>query len=156
MKVGYIRVSTAEQNTIRQEVLMRELEVEQIYIDKASGVGLNDCENASRAAELVLDTADPIQGAYVLEVSSPGIERKLVKDAHYAKHIGETVEVKLNKSNIQKGGQKKFTGRLAGITEAAKGTDNGVRYIVLMQPDGSEVRINRGDVAVCRLVYDYK
>ena len=66
-----------------------------LYIDKDGGVDLNDCERVSRASEAVLDDKDPIPAAYVLEVSSPGIERKLKKDSHYARYTGEKVLVRL-------------------------------------------------------------
>ena len=48
-----------------------------VFIDKDGGVDINDCENMSRALDEPLDKADPIDGEYILEVSSPGIEREL-------------------------------------------------------------------------------
>ena len=66
-----------------------------LFIDKEGGVNLNDCENVSRAVEVVLDEQDPIPTSYRLQVGSPGIERKLTKPEHFAKHMGHKVAVKL-------------------------------------------------------------
>lgn len=66
-----------------------------IFIAKEDGVGIDDCENMSRRMSDLLDEHDPISDAYILEVSSPGIERVLKKDAHFEGAIGEEVEVKL-------------------------------------------------------------
>ena len=66
-----------------------------ITIDKDGGVGIDDCEKMHRAIDPLLDEADPIQQAYCLEVSSPGLERQ-IKNAEQAKYcIGEPINVKL-------------------------------------------------------------
>ena len=54
-----------------------------IYIDKPDGVDIDDCERMTRAIDPVLDEADPIEDAYLLEVSSPGIERELTRADHF-------------------------------------------------------------------------
>lgn len=64
-----------------------------IYIDKPGGVNIDDCEQMSRAIDGPLDEEDLIAQSYYLEVSSPGIERKLVRDEHFEKKIGEKVKV---------------------------------------------------------------
>ncbi len=66
-----------------------------IFIDKDGGVGIDDCVNLSHAIDKPLDEADPIEQAYFLEVSSPGVERDLVRDEHFAAYIGEKVKVKM-------------------------------------------------------------
>ena len=66
-----------------------------VYIAKDGGVGIDDCEAVSRQLSDLLDEADPISEAYTLEVSSPGIERLLRKDAHFLGAISEEVELKL-------------------------------------------------------------
>ena len=80
-----------------------------VYIDKDEGVSINDCENVSRAIDPVLDETDPIDGSYVFEVCSAGLERALKKPEHFAKFIGHTVEVKLYKPID---GTKVFSGEL--------------------------------------------
>lgn len=68
-----------------------------VYIDKDGGVSIDDCVNVSRNLEKVLDSEDFIEDAYTLEVSSPGINRKLKTNEHFDKFIGESVEVKTHK-----------------------------------------------------------
>ncbi len=69
-----------------------------VFIDKDTGVGIDDCTNVSRALNLHLDTDDIIPGgAYNLEVSSPGLERPLHKKWHFTKALGEKIEFRLSK-----------------------------------------------------------
>lgn len=69
-----------------------------LYIDKESGVGIDDCTNVSRALNNFLDTEDLIPGgAYQLEVSSPGLERVLRKKWHFGKVLGEKIDFRLSK-----------------------------------------------------------
>ena len=64
------------------------------WIDKPGGIDLDDCEAMSRAIDKPLDDADFIQQSYSLEVCSPGIERELTRDEHFAQYIGERVRAK--------------------------------------------------------------
>ena len=66
-----------------------------IFIDKDGGVDINDCERMSRALDEPLDEADPISGEYILEVSSPGVERELIRSEHFEAFIGADVMVKM-------------------------------------------------------------
>ena len=59
------------------------------YVDKEGGIDINSCEAFSRAISDVLDEADPIDGSYTLEVSSPGIERALTRDWHFEALMGQ-------------------------------------------------------------------
>lgn len=68
-----------------------------VFIDKETGIDLNDCETVNNEINPILDSADYIKEAYFLEVSSPGIERVLRKDEHLKDAIGEEVEVNLFK-----------------------------------------------------------
>ena len=77
-----------------------------IYIDKETGIDLNDCEKVSNEINDLLDKADYIKEQYYLEVSSPGIERILKKDKHLEQNIGKKVDVKLFKKD--KKGKKKY------------------------------------------------
>ena len=121
-----------------------------LYIDQEGGITLDDCERVTYAVEPVLDQADPIPGAYVLEVSSPGIERKLIKDIHYIKHIGRLVEAKLNKPINNHTNQKKFQGTLMGLEE-----DTVIISIDALAENAteSELRLPREHLLYCRLVY---
>lgn len=68
-----------------------------ITIDTENGIGIEDCEKMHRAIDPVLDEADPIEVAYRLEVSSPGVERTLTRDEHFEYCLGVEVEAKLYK-----------------------------------------------------------
>ncbi|MGN0920420.1 MAG: ribosome maturation factor RimP [Cellvibrio sp.] len=78
-----------------------------IYIDSAQGVSLEECEKVSRQVSAVLDVEDPIDGEYTLEVSSPGLDRPLFTEAHYARYLGETVSLRLR---IAQAGRRRFKG----------------------------------------------
>lgn len=67
----------------------------EITIDSDSGIGIEDCERASRAIDPILDEINPTEDFYYLEVSSPGVERELRTDEHISLSVGERVEVKL-------------------------------------------------------------
>lgn len=81
----------------------------EITIDSDDGIDIEDCERVHRAIDPILDEADPIEGFYYLEVSSPGIERELRTDEHISASLGARVEIKLF---TQKDGRKSFTGTL--------------------------------------------
>src|SRR5690348_9661657 len=66
-----------------------------LYIDKAAGVTVDDCEQVSRQVSAVLDVEDPLPGAYTLEVSSPGLDRPLRKQADYARFAGRQAKLEL-------------------------------------------------------------
>ena len=65
-----------------------------IFIDKDGGVSIDDCVDLTHAVSKPLDDADPIKQNYMLEISSPGVERELSKDEHFEKYIGSGVIIK--------------------------------------------------------------
>ena len=72
-----------------------------IYIDKPEGegyIGTEDCEKVSRFLSEKLDEADPVEQNYYLEVSSPGMDRELIKPEHYRRYVGSEVEIRLYKA----------------------------------------------------------
>lgn len=83
-----------------------------IYIDKPAGITIDDCQVVSEELSDKLDSADPIEQAYFLEVSSPGLERPLKKDKDFERYKGEVVEIKLFQPVD---GQKVFEGELLGL-----------------------------------------
>jgi ribosome maturation factor RimP len=86
-----------------------------IYIDRESGVTLNDCESVSRDLSAALDVEDIITHAYQLEVSSPGLDRTLSKPEHFTRFAGSTVKIKVYQPID---GQKVFQGKLLGLSDA--------------------------------------
>jgi ribosome maturation factor RimP len=85
-----------------------------IFIDKPGGVTVGDCAKISEIVSKILDKEDLIHHSYVLEVSSPGIERPLVKKEDYERFKGEKAKIIL-KTPIS--GRKNFTGTILGIKE---------------------------------------
>ena len=79
------------------------------FIDKPTGIDLDDCEKVSLAVSALLDVEDPVPGNYNLEVSSPGLERKLTKPTHFQRFAGETVKVQM-RFPIE--GRRRFRGTL--------------------------------------------
>lgn len=69
-----------------------------IFIDKEGGVSIDDCVDLTHAINKPLDEADPIEQAYCLEVSSPGVERELVRPEHFERYTGEKIMVKTIRS----------------------------------------------------------
>lgn len=112
------------------------------FIDKAEGVGINDCENVSREFSDVLDKADFIDDSYILEVSSPGLGRTLKKDRHFANSIGQDVEIKLFKAQD---GSKEFEGNLIRFDEVS----------VTVSINNEERTFSRSDIAIIRLALDF-
>jgi len=87
-----------------------------IYIDKQGGVTLDDCADVSRELGVVLDVADPINERYVLEVSSPGLDRPLFKEGDYIRFAGRKVRLR-TKAAVE--GRKNFKATIAGAKDGA-------------------------------------
>ncbi len=83
-----------------------------LYIDKAEGIAIEDCERTSREVAALLDVEDPIPGHYVLEVSSPGLDRPLFSPEQFDRFTGEVVQITLF---APLGGRRKFKGRILGV-----------------------------------------
>lgn len=113
-----------------------------VYIDKPGGITIDDCELVSRALSDIMDEKDFIEDAYILEVSSPGLTRPLKKDKDFKRSIGEKVEIKLYKPLNKR---KDY----CGILEAYDADT------VTIDEDGDEVVINRSDIALIRLAFDF-
>jgi ribosome maturation factor RimP len=85
-----------------------------IYLDKPGGVTLDDCATVSREVGTILDVEDVITGQYTLEVSSPGLDRKLLKAADYERFTGSLVKLQTRDAI---NGSRNFQGRLQGLRE---------------------------------------
>ena len=84
------------------------------FIDQPGGVTLDDCERFSKRFSVSLDVEDWIPFSYVLEVSSPGVNRPLVKEADFQRFCGKNIKVR-TRDPIE--GQKNFKGKIVGVTE---------------------------------------
>ena len=113
-----------------------------LYIDKESGVDIDDCEAVSRAVDPVLDEKDPIPESYRFEVCSAGLERTLKRPGDFERYMGAAVMVKLYKPVD---GSKEFPGVLTGY-------ENGDVTITMR---GKELRFAKNDVALVRLRVEF-
>jgi ribosome maturation factor RimP len=109
-----------------------------VYIDKEGGIFINDCELVSRALSEILDKDDPIEDAYILEVSSPGLGRPIKKDKDFQRNLGDEVEVRTYKP-INK--QKEFVGLLEAWDKES---------VTLQMESGELFTIARTDIALIR------
>jgi len=114
------------------------------FIDKEGGVTIQDCEAVSRAVDKLLDEADPISQSYILEVSSPGVERRLVKDEHFTRYAGHDVAVRLIRPVD---GARDFVGRLIG--------KQGDEITILLDGD-VEMVFAKNEAAYIRLYIDFE
>jgi ribosome maturation factor RimP len=105
----------------------------------ASGIALEDCELVSRQVTGVLEVEDAVRADYNLEVSSPGLDRKLTKPAHFDRFAGKAVKGRLRQP-VE--GRRRFTGRLL--------RRDGERIHVAV--DGAELALDLADIEVVRLV----
>lgn len=85
-----------------------------IYIDHDDGITVDDCAKVSRQISAVIDVEDPIEMAFDLEVSSPGVNRPLFKFSDYQKYTGSLAKIKLA---VALNGRKNFNGMLQGVDE---------------------------------------
>lgn len=113
-----------------------------VYVDKEGGITIDDCVLVSRALEKKLDEEDFIEEAYILEVSSPGLTRKLKKDRDFERSIGRKVLVKLYKAE---NGGKEFTGTL-------KGFDKDKVFITV--DETGDIEFTRDNISTIRLEFE--
>lgn len=112
------------------------------YIDKDGGINIDDCVNVSHKLSDALDADDFIEDAYILEVSSPGLGRKLVKDKEFDRSIGKDVDVKFYKPID---GTKEVTGALKAYSKDT---------ITIVIAD-DEKSFSRADIASVKLSIDF-
>jgi ribosome maturation factor RimP len=115
----------------------------QIMAERPDGsMVIEDCEALSRALSPVFDEADPVQSAYRLEISSPGIDRPLVRRSDFERYAGHVVKVEMT---VPVDGQKRFRGVLDGV-------QGDCARIRLDKPEAAEALLRLADMAEARLV----
>ncbi len=113
-----------------------------LFVDKEGGTGIDDCESYSRAFETEFDAVDPIDGEYVLEVSSPGVDRKLETIREFKYYSGRTVDVKLYKAID---GKKEFTGILKSFSDE----------LVEIESDGKIFEFDKKESVYIKLHFEF-
>lgn len=118
-----------------------------IFIDKEEGyVDITDCENVSRAVDKPLDELDPITDNYILEVSSPGVERELILDTHFESFLSADIMVKMIRPIENIG--KEFKGVLKGYKngEVTIADHSGENEIVINKKDAAYIKLDDFDI----------
>lgn len=110
-----------------------------IFIDREGGISIDDCVDLTHAITKPLDEADPISQSYTLEVSSPGVERELVKPEHFEKFIGSAVMMRLIRP-IEK--VRDFSGTLKSYEDGR---------ITVELADGSELTVDKKETSYVKL-----
>lgn len=108
-----------------------------IYIDKAGGIGIDDCQAVSERISDILDEKDPIEQSYYLEVSSPGLERPLKTERDFIKYKGELVEIKVFQPID---GKKIFEGELVGLIDGK----------IVINQEGKTLEFEKNKVAIVK------
>ena len=112
------------------------------YIDKPGGIIVNDCEDVSRAFSDILDEQDFIEDSYIMEISSPGLDRPLKKEKDFKRSLGKLVEIRTYRP-IEK--QKEFCGILNAYDSNS----------VTIDEDGTERTFDKKDIALIRLAIEF-
>ena len=113
-----------------------------VFLDKEGGIDLDDCQMVSEQLSQVLDEKDPIKENYLLEVSSPGLDRVLKKDKDFIRYHGRDVDIQLFKPID---GKKQYTGALQGFSDDA----------ITIQVQEETISIERAAIAQIRLHLDF-
>lgn len=112
-----------------------------------SGVSVEDCARVTRSLRVWLEERSDVPGDYVLEVSSPGVERPLVRPRDYRRFAGRQVRVKGYGPLV--GSRKKLEGELLGLTEDEDGR-------VELEVEGEHLSVPLSSIAKATLVYDWE
>ena len=113
-----------------------------LFIDRADGVTVDDCERVSHELSALLDVEDPIPTAYSLEVSSPGLDRVLRIPSHYARFQGERVAVELLRA---RGDRRRYTGVMTDVNDAG----------IELNVDGQKVEMRFDEISKARLAPEW-
>ena len=116
-----------------------------LFVDREGGIGLADLQTVSEEVSAILDADDPIESAYTLEVSSPGLDRPLKKEADYQKSVGKLVKLS---SYEPVDGRRHWTGRLTAI-------EDGMLCVTLENEGGKVARVPFEKVSHGRLEVEF-
>ena len=106
-----------------------------VYIAKKGGVSLDECALLSELLSPILDVKPPCEGEYALEVSSPGLERKLTKSRHFEFSVGEKAVLTLSDKRV-------IVGEILGIL----GGENEAQSVLLLDENGEKIAVNLSEI----------
>jgi len=117
----------------------------ELIIDREAGVTQEDCARAHETVNHWFDAVDPVGGPYMLQVSSPGLDRPLRKPHHFRRFAGRPVKMRVR---LPEGGSRRLQGKLLGLAD-----DD--RVHVLVEPAGVSEEFAIEDIAEARLRFDW-
>jgi ribosome maturation factor RimP len=144
---GFELVDVRWGGSTRRPVLR--VRIDRVGSSPGQGVTVGDCATVSRALEAWLDGLEQLPERYVLEVSSPGVDRPLMKEADFQRFRGERVALKGHE--VLAGRARRLEGELLGLDQVG-----GTAAVRLRLPDGDEVSIPRDDIAGANLVFTWR
>lgn len=113
-----------------------------VYVDREGGITIDECEAISRDLSALLDKDDPISQNYFLEVSSPGIERKLRQEEHFEMYKDEMLDIGLYKTQ---NGSKTLYGKLLGLEGD----------LVVIETEGEVIKIRLNETTYVKLHFEF-
>ena len=131
--MGYELVGVEFQGSVQHGTL-------RVYIDHENGIGVDDCAVISQQISAILDVEEPIQQAYDLEVSSPGLDRPLFKPADYELFTDRLVKIKMA---VPVDGRRNFKGVIQGVKQSK---------IVQVMVDNESYELLINDIAKANLI----
>ena len=114
-----------------------------VLVDSDDGLGVDDLSELSRAVSVVLDEHDPIPGRYTLEISTPGVERRLRQEDHFTGAIGEIVNVRTNPGPD---GRRRIVGTLLSVSDG---------LLTIDTSDTGAIEVHMTEVEKARTVFEW-
>lgn len=126
---------------VRVQLVGGDVKTLQVMVERTdrAGMTLDDCERVSRTASALLDVADIFPGRYTLEVSSPGLDRPLIKPEDYDRFKGHEAKIELTH---EQNGRRRFKGKILGIQDA----------VVSLDFEGTPIRLPYADIEKAKLI----
>lgn len=126
-----------------EDLIEQEMQIIKVVIDNKKKISTSDCEKVSKAIEDIVDKNVNYPNGYILEVSSPGLERALKNIKLFKKYIGEKVLIKLHKRLNE---NEEIIGTLKKVTDE----------IIVLDVSKNEIEIKYSDIAHANTIYDFK
>lgn len=120
-----------------------------LFLERTEGVTLSDCEHVSKLVSAYLDVVDFGKSRYVLEVSSPGLDRQLYRAGHYGRFVGSRVRVTFE--DPETGKRRTVTGRLEAFERPEGAGEEDARVVVIEEPRGERLELALREIRQARL-----
>lgn len=146
-RLGYELVEVEWAGSSRRPIVR--IRIDRVDADGSTTIGVDDCARVSRALEPWMEEMGKMPERYVLEVSSPGVDRPLVRRRDFERFAGRKVALK--GSAALAGRSTRLEGELLGLAAGAEGEER----VRLRLADGSEVEVPRGEISDANLIFEW-